>query len=531
MSTHHAQIRWRGARAATSTARFALSVLRVSFLALALLLAAPGCSADDGDAAPQDASASDAGVTDVASPDVVDSDATDTGASQPDAAQTDADQTDTSAGDTTTPPPSTYGLTPARCGLPPYTWLPATQVGDVVSWNEHNLSNLTATGLKALLKTAGLTIPLDGLTHGVRNFRLRYSTQNKGQKTEATAIVSVPTGLPKAATTAPTLLWLHGTSGWNDACAPSTDLSGVGMAAVLAGYGYVVVAPDYLGMRGFGPASPKGTVHPYLINETAALPSLDAVRATAVALAGSASLTNADTQRLLLMGASEGGHAVLATDRFLPHYAPELHEVAAVALVPPANLASTAKQAVAKLSGQAKLLAAMWASMRLWYEAKAPLSEVLRDDPPVALASNLPEWMATTCDVNGKTKALKTIADVYQPGFISALTSDTLAEPWACMLKENSATTMTPPRLRDAPVLMVYGDNDDLVPPAFEEANFLALCKQGYRLRWHGCKDEGHAAAAVKSLPFAMQWLADRLEKKALVAETLCVVQASVTCE
>ena len=44
----------------------------------------------------------------------------------------------------------------------------------------------------------------------------------------------------------------HGTSGFNDACAPSNDKDTRTLLGALAALGYVMVAPDSIGLRAFG---------------------------------------------------------------------------------------------------------------------------------------------------------------------------------------------------------------------------------------------------------------------------------------
>ena len=58
-----------------------------------------------------------------------------------------------------------------------------------------------------------------------------------------------------------------------------------GQTSILSSLGYITIAPDYIGMLGFGEPSPEGSIHPYLIAAPTALASLDAVRAALAYLA------------------------------------------------------------------------------------------------------------------------------------------------------------------------------------------------------------------------------------------------------
>ncbi len=491
-----------------------------------VLAALSGCGADPAQVAGADASLGDG--TDAAA-------GQGDGAAQPDGARHDdvapagdgaghGDGADTSSATYTT----ALHKAPARCGLPAYSWLPIAQVGAVRTWEPHDVAQLTPGALKALLAQANLGDPPKGITHAVRNFRLRYTTQDKGQLVEATAVVSVPSDM--GTQPAPVLLWLHGTSGWMDDCAPSKDLLGMGQAALLASFGYITVAPDFLGMRGFGDPSPKGEIHPYLIGEATAVASLDALRAAAKALAAANDLPAPDPTRLALIGPSQGGHATLMTDRYQPHYAPEWPHKAAVALVPPADILQIATGAATSLNGRSALLAAMWASMHQWYASKAPLTDVFVDQPPLHFASKVQTWLSETCDVPDLAKGVTQIHQLYNPDFTSALAAGQAPQPWQCYGAENSPVDTTVPRVRDVPILMTYASQDDLVIPEVEKLAFAKLCKQGYQLQSRQCADVGHVNGAVQVIPEALAWVEARFAGQPLAKAKACVWQPAAAC-
>src|SRR3546814_9672379 len=98
------------------------------------------------------------------------------------------------------------------------------------------------------------------------------------------------------------IAWTHGAWGVAEKCAPSLSPDffpySAGMDAVRNGY--VVVAPDYIGL-----ASP--TMHPFLVGPDTANAVLDAVRA-AREIPGAAAGSN-----FAVWGESHGGHAALWT--------------------------------------------------------------------------------------------------------------------------------------------------------------------------------------------------------------------------
>ena len=126
---------------------------------------------------------------------------------------------------------------PAACGSPAYQWLDDPALGEVLEWNENDLFEYTADALSGLLSGAGVTIARD-FVHDVRVFQFRYVTQDRGQLTESTALVAVPTPLPAGSPRFPMLAYLHGTGGFSDRCSPSNDLVTPVAISGIASFGF-----------------------------------------------------------------------------------------------------------------------------------------------------------------------------------------------------------------------------------------------------------------------------------------------------
>lgn len=121
--------------------------------------------------------------------------------------------------------------------------------------------------------------------------RIIYSTTNlNGTLIPASAFILWPyqakkfrEGNPKDNTTAPVVLWTHGTSGFYPSGAPSAHRAlfyADFVPFALADAGYVVVAPDYAGL-GVGTSwNGKRIPHQYLVREAGANDALNAVRAS-----------------------------------------------------------------------------------------------------------------------------------------------------------------------------------------------------------------------------------------------------------
>ena len=414
-----------------------------------------------------------------------------------------------------------------RCGLN-FKWLPAGAVGQVVSWQEGDLSNLSPATLQAMINQTGY-VGLAAPSYGVRTFQLRYTTQDRGNPMEATAIVAAPTGYP-AGQQPPIAVWHHPTVGFSDACAPSRDtLQGPGLAAVLASMGFVVVSPDYLGMIGFGEPTPPSYLHPYLVGEAVAVAALDGVRAAQKGLQ-KADLVVGDLQKLALIGASQGGHAAMFSDRLLAYYAPEMRALATVSIIGPTDLYGHALMGLTKLSSTTLALAASAVSMHHWYQLSTPLSQIIHESMAVAL----PDLMTSSCDTGGMGDNLKVeqVTDVYASGFVAAMTKGNWQgfESWKCLLVQNSLGLVGYPRKHDAPVLAIYGEKDNLVVTPLQRAETEKLCAQGYDIEYVECAGLGHVDGGAASLPYALRWLQDRAAGKPLSAKT-CVLTAPVDCK
>jgi hypothetical protein len=420
---------------------------------------------------------------------------------------------------------------PALCGSQPYTWLPREQVGAVVAWEEMPLTNLSANTINTLLTRAGYE-RFTPVPFGARNFRLRYTTQDRGQVREATATVGLPVGLDAA--TAPLMLMLHGTVGFMDQCAPSRESPENALPGTLLGsQGYVTVAPDYLGMLGFGEPSAPGTIHPYLVGEATAVASLDAVRAAIVQLAGMPDLVQPDPAQMVVMGGSQGGHAAFFVDRFAPHYAPELGLVATVALIPPTDLVKGCTTVLQEILPGTFNCTSAFVAMRRWYGQPDSLYGVFTNGPPHFLADRLPQWAATACESDEDISDLTEITDIYEAEFQQRAAAGLWEElpPWGCYLRENSVWGASVAHARDLPILAVFGSEDDLLDTAAERDAILGLCGRGYRIQHLECAGKGHTEAGLAAMPYALQWLKDRLAGAHWPEADLCAIKAPADCD
>ena len=165
--------------------------------------------------------------------------------------------------------------------------------------------------------------------------------------------------------------WAHGTTGIADTCAPSLSPDDyVSLANGLLDAGYVVVGTDYEGLGTPGR-------HPYIAGPSEARGTLDIVRAARNLPDVHAS------DRYLVWGHSQGGHAAMFSLHIADDWAPELHLVGVVAGAPPSQL-SLVYQALKTSPFKYYLLMAAAGLNAGFGDAGAPLDKVLT---PAGLAA------------------------------------------------------------------------------------------------------------------------------------------------
>jgi pimeloyl-ACP methyl ester carboxylesterase len=177
------------------------------------------------------------------------------------------------------------------------------------------------TGAAALKPAAGNTLVL-------------YRSTDAAGKTDAVSgTITIPKGkAPKGGW--PILTWAHGTTGIADQCAPSRDATGILTSYVypdLASWlkaGYAVVRTDYQGLGTPG-------VHGYLIGKDEGRSVLDIVRAAR-------KLNRHLSNRVIIAGHSQGGHAALWAAALAKSWTPELKIAGTAAFAPASHLGEQA---------------------------------------------------------------------------------------------------------------------------------------------------------------------------------------------
>lgn len=331
--------------------------------------------------------------------------------------------------------------------------------------------------------------PMPDAPPGTQAWRVQYWTTNgSGQRLAVTGIVAAPMeAIPPRPRRV--IAWTHGAWGVAEKCAPSLSPDffayTAGMDAVRSGY--VVVAPDYIGL-----ASP--TMHPFLVGTDTANAVLDAVRAAREipgAAAGNA---------FAVWGESQGGHAALWTAIAARSYAPDLTLVATAAAAPPTDLSANLAQ------GSDKNARAMLLSFALhsWSTLHGFSLDQVANRANQGVIHRLAE---NNCISFHKKPKLGTILGVLSVARATRNKDIAKIEPFASFERANS---IDPGRV-PGPLLIAQSSNDTIVAPAVTRKFAKAVCKRGTPTRWIGLTGD-HGASAKDSSQETIGWITSRFD-------------------
>lgn len=433
-----------------------------------------------------------------------------------------------------TPAADALAADAAQCGQPSFAWLsdlsegaPGEGLGQVTQLGLKRDYSVAA--LEAALGLLGASAPRP-IAHDVSIRLYEYTTQDRGELVQASALVAYPQGHQAGDAPKDIIVLLHGTTGFTDACSATKEMEYQGLAALIASFGFVVVAPDYIGLNGVG--EPTEFLHPYLVGQAAAISSFDAVRA-AMRLSDEERGDWCLRPRIMTVGGSQGGHAALWMDRLAPYYAREFELAGTVATVPPADMLGQMERALKQLVKASANTAAFFGASAGWYSYGDRLDEVfvspLDEVVPTALGAGcdfkdvLPEDPVST-------------GDFFQQPLIDAAFAGTLAQvqPWGCITGENGLTTTSIARIPQSSesygILFVLGENDELVDTATERDSFDSLCAEGMPMEYLECAGAEHGETTLLALPEILDFVDARLAREPFDAPSVCQRSAAVVC-
>lgn len=310
---------------------------------------------------------------------------------------------------------------------------------------------------------------------------LYHSRSLAGADIAVSGLIVVPRGTAPAGGR-PVLSWAHGTTGIADKCAPSKDPqgAGLGLAQSFLERGMVVVATDYEGLGTPGR-------HPYLVGQSEGRGVLDIVRA-ARALGDRVGASN----RVIIWGHSQGGHAALFANQIARAWAPELDVLGTVAGAPPSQLSL--------------------------------LATALRDSPyrfylgmvvagwGAAYPDADPSLVLTPRGVQSLSLVDSECAGALAPSWSSvpyaelAKADPATVQPWARLLVENDPGFA----VGKSPELIIHGEQDEQIPLVSSRLLLERMCGIGQRVE-RRTYPGSHAGVIAPSLPDMLAWIDARI--------------------
>ncbi|WP_180136041.1 alpha/beta fold hydrolase [Acinetobacter sp. YH12070] len=346
--------------------------------------------------------------------------------------------------------------------------------------NEGQIANITALTPGTILSIQAQTPDL--FSNAAERYIISY--RSRGVHSEpivASGYVLLPKGkAPKGGW--PVLAWAHGTTGVADTCAPSGDyadgpvhiyqqIAAKALNAWLA-RGYAVVAPDYQGL-----GTPGG--HPYMNAQSQLHTVVDAVRA--MHQLKSVKLS----KNWYVMGHSQGGAASLTVAAFGQKNAPELNLRGAIALAPGGYQYERIAEYVANQSNIDPSVAAFLPIVLLGAEAAEPtLSAKDFVSPEMQKILN-----------QARNRCLSELQNELKVSPKTVFKPNVDLTPLTRYLKKQSIEFMTP----QVPLLLVQGDQDQLVDYRGVHAYYQKVCKENKPIAFHPIKNGDHRDSLKQS--------------------------------
>jgi Secretory lipase len=307
--------------------------------------------------------------------------------------------------------------------------------------------------------------------------------------THISGTVFVPRGNPPPGGW-PIVAFGHPTTGTLPDCAPSLSPTLLGASTTVAELldaGFVVSVPDY---QGLGTLGANDRYHPYLDSTTVGKNLIDSVRATHTLVA-------ATSGSWVALGISQGGQAAWAANELDADYGQGLRLLGSATLSPIADIDGLADAAAAgELTKDQELaLQAYLAALKTEYP------DVNLDDYRRGIVQD--KWDVLSACQGPALEERATVAD--------QITSDDLrpSSPAATeTLRGFLRKTSLPQGPTQAPMLVIYGDHDGLIPREWTDRALDHGCNMGDVIQIEMQPGNGSADIDPSS---AIGWLNERV--------------------
>jgi pimeloyl-ACP methyl ester carboxylesterase len=343
--------------------------------------------------------------------------------------------------------------------------------------------------------------------YGAELYQVLYISQSPpGTLRAVSGLIAVPTGNQPAAGF-PLVVFGAGTLGMADQCAPSKRgaLTEVVLMRAIS-EGFMVSATDYVGLGTPG-------LHPYGVGEATGPSLLDAGRAALNFCDSARGITQPASNRIFIMGHSQGGHSALFAHQQWQAYAPELNLLGTIVFAPGAEpkflVQQMAKQA---LSARIAPLAMAMVSFSQYYGSPANLQPWLKEP----YATTLPEMVENQCVAELVLELGVQPANVFQPLLLKNALADqwSILEPWDELMEMNTPGNYA----SNVPVLIIHGQLDQTVPFGASQRLLHRLCEAGtptYLSR----HNSSHFNVMVSGSQETVSWMLRRLNGELVASQ------------
>ncbi len=317
--------------------------------------------------------------------------------------------------------------------------------------------------------------------------RITYTSTSgidNGQTT-VSGTVFAPKGAPPEGGW-PIIAFGHPTTGTQEGCAPSLSPDLLTLSVVVTGLvkaGFVVAVSDYQGL------GVNGTYHPYLDATTEGYNLIDSVRAAR-------KLVPNTSTRWAATGGSQGGQAAWAANELADDYGKGMELVGTVSFSAPIDISGFADAAAAGqlTEDQIPVLQSLLASLkneRPDFDLDDYRRGLVKEKWDVLSACDGPETVERTKLVE------KLSADDLRPAGPAAVDA----------LRGDLGQRSLPQRPATAPMLVIYGGDDQLIAPAWTDAALRRACEMGDTIDILMQPNKGHTDVDIGAV---VPWITDR---------------------
>lgn len=270
----------------------------------------------------------------------------------------------------------------------------------------------------------------------------------------------------------PVIAYGHPTTGTRPECAPSLDPMLLGMSTTVTGLvkaGYVVAVSDYQGL------GVDGSHHPYLDATTEGYNLIDSVRAAR-------KLVPAASGRWAAFGGSQGGQAAWAANELAAQYAPELELVGSASYSAPLAIDGFVDAAVAgTLTAEQRMVL-----LQVLGALSDESADFRLDDYRHGLAKD--HWDVLMACKGPQVRERDELANQVSNDDVRPVDQEAVDR-----LRARLQAMSLPKVPATAPLLIVYGGQDRLVPPVWTDRALDAACRRGDIIAIELQPDRGHA--------------------------------------